>query len=114
MNEVERTCKIHGLTSFYMSNETPPRYRCKKCRTDAVQKRRNKVKELALEYKGSKCSICGYDKCKGALEFHHLSGNDKEFGISSKGYTRSWKAIREELDKCILVCSNCHREIHYI
>jgi hypothetical protein len=47
-----------------------------------------------------------------ALEFHHLDGSRKDFGISSKGYTRSWSKIRDELDKCILLCANCHREIH--
>lgn len=47
-----------------------------------------------------------------ALEFHHLASARKDFGISSKGYTRSWKKIQEELDKCILLCANCHREAH--
>lgn len=78
----------------------------------AVQKRRKRIREMAIEYKGGKCSICGYDQCKEALEFHHLESSDKDFGISSKGYTRSWRKISEELDKCIIVCANCHREIH--
>jgi hypothetical protein len=47
-----------------------------------------------------------------ALEFHHLESLQKDFGISSKGYTRSWVKIREELDKCVLLCANCHREVH--
>ena len=67
---------------------------------------------MALDYKGSKCQICGYRKCREALEFHHLNISEKDFGISDKGYTRSWEKIREELDKCLLVCANCHREIH--
>lgn len=67
---------------------------------------------MAVEYKGDKCSVCGYDRCADALEFHHLDPSKKDFGISSKGYTRSWDKVKEELDKCILVCSNCHREIH--
>lgn len=77
------------------------------CQVEATQKRRNKVKEMAVEYKGGKCSVCA-----DALEFHHLDPSQKDFGISSKGYTRSWDKVKEELDKCILVCSNCHREIH--
>ena len=77
-----------------------------------VQRRREKVKDMAIEYKGGSCQICGYDKCNRALEFHHLDPLEKDFGISSKGYTRSWNAIKEELDKCIMVCANCHREIH--
>lgn len=75
----------------------------------AVARRRKRLKELALEYKGGKCQICGYDKCFGSLEFHHLK--DKKFGIGMKGYTRAWKKVKIELDKCILVCANCHREI---
>ncbi len=78
----------------------------------AVQKRRKNVREMAIKYKGAKCSKCGYNKCSEALEFHHVNSNGKDFGISDKGYTRSWDKIKEELDKCILLCANCHREIH--
>jgi len=67
---------------------------------------------MAVEYKGGKCEICGYDRCIEALEFHHKSISSKDFGISAKGYTRSWKKVMEELDKCIIVCANCHRELH--
>jgi len=55
----------------------------------AVQKRRKKIREMALDYKGARCSRCGYDKCAEALEFHHVSSDGKDFGISDKGYTRS-------------------------
>ncbi|MBI4999803.1 hypothetical protein HZB97_03475 [Candidatus Gottesmanbacteria bacterium] len=53
---------------------------------------------------------CGYNRYQGALDLHHING-EKEFGISDKGYTRSWKKVKAELDKCVLVCANCHREI---
>jgi len=76
----------------------------------AVAKRRRKIKTLAIEYKGGKCQVCGYKKYQGALDLHHVSGK-KEFGIGDKGYTRSWEKVRQELDKCVLVCANCHREI---
>ena len=79
---------------------------------DAVQKRRIKVRKMAIEYKGGKCNNCGYDTCNEALEFHHLNADGKDFGISDKGYTRSWAKIKKELDKCVLLCSNCHRAIH--
>ncbi len=78
----------------------------------AVDRRRKQIRQLALEYKGGKCSVCGYDRCLKALEFHHLESDKKDFGISAKGYTRSWQVIKEELDKCILLCANCHREKH--
>lgn len=77
----------------------------------AVSKRRKKIREMAIKYKGGKCTICGYEKCKEALEFHHQSGQ-KDFGISKKGYMRSWHKVRHELDKCTLLCANCHREVH--
>ena len=77
----------------------------------AVQKRRNTLKKMAVEYKGGKCCICGYDRFMGALEFHHINPNEKSFGVSERGMTVSWERLRNEIDKCILVCSNCHREI---
>lgn len=78
----------------------------------AVSKRRRKIKEMAVEYKGGKCVFCGYNRCIGALEFHHLNPDEKDFNIASTGTTRSWEKVKKELDKCICVCANCHREIH--
>lgn len=67
---------------------------------------------MAIAYKGGRCQCCNYNRYVGALEFHHLNPDEKDFGIASKGYTRSWERNKEELDKCVLVCANCHREIH--
>ena len=106
---MKKECKKHGLIEFVIRKDG--RYRCKKCAVEAVQKRRNKIKLMALEYLGGKCKKCCYDKYVGALEFHHINGK-KDFGIAAKGYTRSWEKVKEELDKCILLCSNCHRETH--
>jgi|GEM_PF-476901 len=78
----------------------------------AVIKRRKKVRDMALEYKGGACQICGYNKSKRALSFHHINPDTKEFGISYRGFTRSWDKTRAELDKCILLCMNCHMEVH--
>jgi len=78
----------------------------------AVHARRKKIREMAVEYKGGKCESCGYDRCIEALEFHHNDLSKKSFGISEKGYTKSWKEVMVELDKCILICANCHRELH--
>lgn len=71
---------------------------------------RRGIKAQAVKYKGGRCEICGYDKCMDALDFHHLSPKEKDFNIS--GGTKSFESIKSELDKCILVCANCHREIH--
>ena len=78
----------------------------------AVYARRKKVREMAVEYKGGKCEKCSYDRCIDALEFHHVDPSRKDFNISSKGYTRSWDRVKLELDKCMILCANCHREIH--
>lgn len=72
---------------------------------------RQRTKLKALNYLGGKCMICGYDKCVGALHFHHKNPEEKDFNISSKSV--SWDKIQKELDKCILVCANCHSELHY-
>ena len=77
----------------------------------AVVKRRKKLKLLAIEYKGGKCQLRGYTKYQGALDLHHKDPSSKSFGIGDKGYTRSWEKIKAELDKCALVCANCHREL---
>lgn len=77
----------------------------------AVSKRRKKIKALAIEYKGEKCQSCGYSRYQGALELHHLNPKEKDFGIGDKGYTRSWVKVKTELDKCVLLCANCHREV---
>lgn len=77
----------------------------------AVAKRRRKIKEFAVQYKGGKCAVCGYARYVGALDLHHVDPETKVFGIGEKGYTRSWKAVKAEADKCVLVCANCHREI---
>jgi hypothetical protein len=77
---------------------------------DRVCKSRRKTVSLIKEEAGGKCCICGYSKCIAALDFHHLDPDAKEGGII--GTTASLAKQREEAKKCILVCANCHREIH--
>jgi len=108
--DITRECKKHGQVRFTL--DSTKRYRCTACRVDAVQKRRNKIKKLAVDYKGGQCSKCEYNKCISALEFHHVLPEHKDFSISREGNTRSWEKVKAEIDKCILVCANCHREIH--
>ena len=70
------------------------------------------MKSLAIEYLGGKCYICGYNKCNSALEFHHRDREKKDFGIANSGWSKSFDKIKPELDKCDLLCANCHREVH--
>lgn len=78
----------------------------------AVALRRKKIKALIVDYKGGCCQICGYHRSISALELHHFDHTKKYFGISGQGLTRSWKKVRREADKCVLLCANCHRETH--
>lgn len=78
----------------------------------AVAKRRKKIRVMSLEYAGGQCKLCGYKKCQRALSFHHTDPSKKDFGLAAHGLTRSWEKTKKELDKCILVCANCHMEIH--
>ena len=64
----------------------------------AVAKRRKKIKDMAIEYKGGKFILCGYDKCKDALQFHHLNSEKKEFGVAQSGLTRSWERVKNEIE----------------
>lgn len=68
---------------------------------------------MAVAHLGGKCCMCGYSKCIGALDIHHIDPLTKEFAISVDGNTRSWDRVRREIEKCILVCANCHREAHW-
>jgi hypothetical protein len=71
-----------------------------------------KLKHKCIEYKGGSCIKCGYNKNSSALEFHHLDRNYKDFSISELR-RKPFEDIKRELDKCILLCANCHREEHY-
>lgn len=72
---------------------------------------RQRAKIKLVDYKGGKCEKCGYDKCIDALEFHHRDQSEKDFTIGGKSW--SFDRLKNEADKCILVCANCHREIHF-
>lgn len=81
--------------------------------SEAVKRWRNNTKLRMIEAMGGKCCICGYDRSPNALEFHHLNPAEKDFGFGAKrANPSSWAAIVVELKKCVMVCANCHREIH--
>lgn len=82
--------------------------------SEAVKAWRRRTKARMIESMGGKCQICGYDRCAGALEFHHLDPTVKENALAGlRADIRSWVEIVKELRKCILICSNCHKEVHY-
>ena len=102
----KRICSMCGIE--YQGGHHKNKDRCGNCRSVYYRK---KTKQQALDYKGSKCSVCGYDKCMGAMHFHHVYPDDKKFTIASYMFNK-FDSLVEELEKCILVCSNCHSEIH--
>lgn len=109
---ITKECTVHGNTDYVLriSGETR-RYRCKKCAVDAVTKKRIKLKNELVEYKGGKCIICGYNKSIWGLAFHHRDPKQKQFTVSN-GNIKSLERLKKEADKCDLLCHNCHSELH--
>ena len=81
--------------------------RCNACR---VVLWRRKIKQRLVVYKGGKCEMCGYNRCLSCLTFHHIDPSKKDFQIS--GMTGAYDKILKEVDKCKLLCHNCHGELH--
>lgn len=82
--------------------------------SEKVKVWRQQVKERVVKSMGGKCRCCGYDKCLASLDLHHINPSEKELSLGGiRANPKSWKKIVSELRKCILVCSNCHGEIHY-
>ncbi len=83
---------------------------------EKTRKMNRAFKQKCVDLKGGKCSVCDYSRCLAALEFHHIDPKEKEFTItrsqSSPRKKHDKVLFKKELDKCILVCSNCHREMH--
>ena len=79
-----------------------------------AQQRRGRLRKLQLVtmFKGC-CKECGYSKNYAALEFHHLDAESKLFQLDLRSLSnRKWEAVVEEAKKCVLLCSNCHAELH--
>lgn len=128
-----RTCKTCGetyaLTEVYfrIGDRYKDGYRphCRKCENTYsiikrdkethnawIRERRRDNKLKAIEYKGGKCSVCGNTFHPAVYDFHHLDPSIKDANptVLLKG---TFEDALSELDKCILVCSNCHRLIHH-
>ena len=114
-SEKSAICKFCGdtdLKNFMLSGSGRiSKSRCKKCHSKYSILRFRNNKKKAVEYKGGKCMLCGYDNCMRSLSFHH---RDPKFKDPNWNKMRNWKfeKLKKELDKCDLVCNNCHGEIH--
>jgi transposase len=102
-------CERHGASEFVL--EGRGYYRCVQCRAASVSRRRRAVRATVVEEAGGACVLCGYDRCIAALAFHHLDPTTKSFGLSQAGVSRSLARAREEAEKCVLLCANCHAEV---
>lgn len=81
-------------------------------RTRMRQHHRN-MKSRSISYLGGKCQDCGLETNKiEVYDFHHLDSEKKEFIISPMLHKNNWILLQKELDKCILLCANCHRSRH--
>lgn len=85
---------------------------CKSCNSKRTTNRVKANKLKVVEYMGGKCSHCGYNKCIRSLEFHHIDPSKKSKDYNKNFHTWGVERQKEELKNCILLCSNCHREIH--
>ncbi len=90
----------------------------RKAESFKIKERRNFLKRRLVEHRGGKCEICGYDKSIRALEFHHADPQSKKMSISKELFRDKapneelFNKLKKETEKCVLVCRNCHAEIH--
>lgn len=73
--------------------------------------RRRRIKKECVDYLGGKCADCGLETSRVEVyDFHHLDPAKKDFSLFKNA--KCFKTMRPELDKCVLLCANCHRIRH--
>ena len=91
------------------------RANCKQCHSETMKRKYQENKKIFNEIKKDlHCEKCGYDKCLEALEFHHISPEIKINTVARLAVHSSTKMAKEEMNKCVVLCANCHREFHYL
>ena len=81
--------------------------------SERVKAWRKRTKDRIIESMGGQCVICGYNRCPSALALHHLDPKQKDIGFGLiRANPKNWKIIVLELKKCVLICHNCHSEVH--
>lgn len=100
-----RWCDDRCRQKWNYQNKPKPRYRSQRDRGF-----QNKLK--AIHYKGGKCETCQEPR-PAALCFHHKKPETKSFGLDARTFSNyKWSTVLEELDKCSLLCHNCHHILH--
>jgi hypothetical protein len=111
-------CRCHNIKprqDFYnRRGKTGNSVYCKSCSNEQALSRQRKFKLDCIEYKGGRCINCGYNRCAAALEFHHINPAEKDVEISRMKCTKFSERTKKELDKCNLLCRNCHAEEHFL
>lgn len=113
ITSVCKTCGERNPKKFHnKGNNRLSLSKCKSCHNKYSIERFRQYKLSAVAYKGGKCCYCGYSKCVASLHFHHRTPSEKDPNWTRM---RTWKfdKIKKELDKCDLVCANCHGELHW-
>lgn len=106
-----KECPVHGLTE-HRGRADSTSARCIQCQRDYFNNRRKDLKEKAVEYKGGECAMCGLvSDIIDVYDFHHEDSTKKEHTIGHM-LAYPWSSVVAELDKCMLLCANCHRIVH--
>lgn len=125
ISDASRNCKLCGkeLTGhqqyfcswncknlfYYRTNKEVRQSKCHRASQRCLDRKRQLV-----EAKGGKCERCGYHKNYGVLNFHHKDITTKSFNLNGRALSnKPWDEVLAEADKCMLLCSNCHLELHY-
>jgi transposase len=106
---VSMFCPKHDETAYVLDGRGY--YRCRRCRAEAVTRRRRRMKATLVSEAGGVCVICGYASNMRALHFHHVDPGEKRIEINAKGVALSLEKLRAEARECVLLCSNCHAEV---
>lgn len=106
----EKECLLCGKLFKPKTAAANQRSCCYDCMPNGIQLTRSDFIAKMKQLRGGKCEHCGYDRCIKALDFHHLDPDKKDFTISNGNF--KLKEAIEESKKCILICANCHRELH--
>lgn len=107
---LEKECTICGKSFYPKTSAANQRKCCYDCAPDGKQLTRSEFLNVIRLTRGGKCEKCGYDRYLGALDFHHLDPSEKDFTVGDRDF-RLDQCV-EEIKKCVMLCANCHREVH--
>lgn len=105
-------CNKHGDCDHVESGIKIKKWKCCACTVEYSYAYMKRQKIKAVDYLGGECEICKYNKCLSSMVFHHKNPLLKNFNLNGTGLCKSWDKVQKELDKCMLLCANCHFEIH--